>query len=632
MYISKIKIENYKGFNNHDTIELKQGINLIIGKNNSGKTALLEALTFRQIDKPYLSESNLENCSVWGQLTFEFNDIMHYLHTTNTNIFSFPNVIFPFENIEWEEIDSNVFVLYHYIEHYTSEFERIELEAKNITIDDFEKLTKVFFENKIPIKFNVYKNTYIIDLRKYSDYFLNFVLNDKKIKYIPEKEQKRDSVQKITEHNLTKNIYKFDIHRKVEAKSSVSENSTLYNDCRNLASVLDTLQGDRKLFSELENKFRYIFPEIKELTLQKAKDKNVELKVWNTESKAGKPYLAKSLDDCGTGIGQVLSILYVVVSSTEPKVILIDEPNSFLHPSASRKLMEVLTEYPQHQYCITTHSPELISNFGDNILHTQLIDGKIRVKQIDKKDKEQIEDIFSDLGIRLSDVYGFDSVFWVEGETEEKCLPLILKQAEIDISNIGFISVKKTGGTGKFKKDFIKTTISIYNRLSTFENSYIPAGVGYFFDREFEKVEDIYRELPKKDREKVVFTDKTLYENYLLNEDAIFQLLETERGKLLSIDSSNTFSFTQSSVLEWIKNNKFEKKYWNNKEPNETQKTNWKDEIHASELLSDLFKECFGSLNPYHKTKHSVELTKIILNENPEIFKEFVEKISKIIK
>jgi predicted ATP-dependent endonuclease of OLD family len=62
MYISKIKIENYKGFNNHDTIELKQGVNLIIGKNNSGKTALLEALTFN-VSKPHLSESNKQRSS-----------------------------------------------------------------------------------------------------------------------------------------------------------------------------------------------------------------------------------------------------------------------------------------------------------------------------------------------------------------------------------------------------------------------------------------------------------------------------------------------------------------------------------------------------------------------------------------
>jgi len=46
------------------------------------------------------------------------------------------------------------------------------------------------------------------------------------------------------------------------------------------------------------------------------------------------------LSESGTGVGQVLAILYVVFTSEYPRTIVIDEPQSFLHPGAVRKLFE----------------------------------------------------------------------------------------------------------------------------------------------------------------------------------------------------------------------------------------------------------------------------------------------------
>ncbi|MCU0289694.1 MAG: AAA family ATPase [Acidobacteria bacterium] len=46
----KIKIENYKGINNLELNDLQQ-FNLLVGKNNSGKTSILESFLF--ISSPY---------------------------------------------------------------------------------------------------------------------------------------------------------------------------------------------------------------------------------------------------------------------------------------------------------------------------------------------------------------------------------------------------------------------------------------------------------------------------------------------------------------------------------------------------------------------------------------------------
>ena len=53
MYLSKFQLFNYKSFRDSGLLEFKPGINIIVGQNNSGKTALLEALTLNLSHKPH---------------------------------------------------------------------------------------------------------------------------------------------------------------------------------------------------------------------------------------------------------------------------------------------------------------------------------------------------------------------------------------------------------------------------------------------------------------------------------------------------------------------------------------------------------------------------------------------------
>ena len=65
MYLSKIRLINYKSFRNSGDIEFKSGINIIVGQNNSGKTALLEGLSGKFSNKPHRNEesSNFQGAS-----------------------------------------------------------------------------------------------------------------------------------------------------------------------------------------------------------------------------------------------------------------------------------------------------------------------------------------------------------------------------------------------------------------------------------------------------------------------------------------------------------------------------------------------------------------------------------------
>ncbi|MEN3189309.1 MAG: AAA family ATPase [Atribacterota bacterium] len=51
MYISKIQISNFRGFKDPVIVEFHEGINIIIGANNSGKYNLIKALSLIFSDK-----------------------------------------------------------------------------------------------------------------------------------------------------------------------------------------------------------------------------------------------------------------------------------------------------------------------------------------------------------------------------------------------------------------------------------------------------------------------------------------------------------------------------------------------------------------------------------------------------
>ncbi len=96
---------------------------------------------------------------------------------------------------------------------------------------------------------------------------------------------------------------------------------------------------------------------------------NVGLMVRTIDPNMEFSELAMDLDASGTGIGQAIAMLTVLVSADNPRILVVDEPNSFLHPSAVRKLIQIFRDSP-HQFKVTTHSPEVIALSKPSTLHS----------------------------------------------------------------------------------------------------------------------------------------------------------------------------------------------------------------------------------------------------------------------
>lgn len=644
MYFKRIKIENYKSYFGADTIYLETGINIIIGKNNAGKTALLEVLSgniksipHRNIEQKSRAKTPIKDEGAHGAWLevqigkdelYEISEDEGYEGT----IFLYLDKDY-FGEGDYDESDNFVgFVDNIYAESVDGHFDLIE--SKPIKNEEIVKKFEDLIKNGITVSFLIpLMNLFV------KEYSKNPIRQNGNIPVVVFKKNleliKLSGCQLVTRDYeiinlcirelLENRIYKFDIHRTIFNSSSTEVSNRLLPNCSNLPSVLDGFQANPHLFGEYNRLITEIFPEIKTISIAKERE-NPVIKIWMPQS--SKEHLTIPLSDCGTGVGQVMAMLYVVISSEYPQIIIIDEPNSFLHPSASRKLIEIFKKYNHHQYIISTHSPEIITSSNpENIILLKMDEtGKTQVHKINKTSREEMQETLSEIGVKLSDVYGYDKIIWVEGETEQECFPEIVeKLIGKPIINIHILKVRDTGS---FDKKHIQAAFSNYRRLV--EGDFlIPPALAFIFDREGRKERDI-EDLKREGQGKIHFLDRRLYENYLIDSEAIAEVLRTliedEELKLkqevIEIGEDKIPEPSREGIEELIEKLKDDRKYWDKKAPTEEQLINWKVNIHASKLLEDIFNELTNFKIPYRKTTHSKRITSWLIENKPEALDE----------
>jgi hypothetical protein len=337
--------------------------------------------------------------------------------------------------------------------------------------------------------------------------------------------------------------------------------------------------------------------------------------------------LAVPLSESGTGIGQVLAILYVVLTSEYPRTIIIEEPQSFLHPGAVRKLFDILKMYPQHQYVITTHSPTAITSADPQTLSlVRKKEAESIIETVDVAETQQLRFFLSEIGARLSDVFGADNVLWVEGRTEEQCFPLILER----IANRPLLGTAIVGvlHTSDFESKHAGMIIEIYRRLSE-ARGLLPPAVGFIFDQE-ERTEEEREDLRRQSCQigvPVAFTQRRMYENYLLNPNAIAAVASQAEG------FRDDGSISPDEVEGWIQRNGWDNKYFGRRSTRGSSRTDkaWLENVRGAKLLEDMFDELSEGRVRYHKVQHGLALTKWFVEKDPDELAEVAELIQSLL-
>jgi hypothetical protein len=413
---------------------------------------------------------------------------------------------------------------------------------------------------------------------------------------------------------LMSRVYFFAAERFNIGQFVFGPNSILAPNAQNLPQVLNSLQSNPHRFRELVEHVRLILPQVREVSITPIVNNEVQILIWPIEPTTRRADLAVPLSECGTGVGQVLAILYVAICSPHPQTIVIDEPQSFLHPGAARKLIEVLKSYGKHQYIVATHSPAVIAAAEPETLTlATLTDGETVLTQANPGETQTLQTCLSELGARLSDVFGADSILWVEGRTEETCFPVILeKVAKLSLMGTVILGVKHTS---EFEGRESERAIEVYRKISS-ASQIFPVALGFIFDRECRsetKMADIVRAGPVA----VKFTKRRMFENYLLNVRAIVQVMNEIQG-------FRPNPVTEDEIQGWIDANRASLKYYCTPLPAPTA-DDWLSRIDGAELLEDLFKQFSEPRVEYRKVDHGLALTVHIARDSPHDFDEIVE-------
>jgi ABC-type cobalamin/Fe3+-siderophores transport system ATPase subunit len=404
---------------------------------------------------------------------------------------------------------------------------------------------------------------------------------------------------------LMQSIYKFDAERMHIGTSSVDNVILLQENGANLAQVLHKLKENDHKFDEFLSCVKVVLPNVTGVVPTVSSSNTVEVKIQFHNPAMNREDLNFGLRECGTGTSQVLCILYVVVTSRHPKIIIIDEPNSFLHPGASKRLIEVMKNYPQHQFIIATHSPELIQVADpDNLLLIKWSDAGSFVSDIERSDIESVRFLLGELGVGLSDVFGLERAVWVEGPTEVECFPMLLKNAGLRQSyGVGFVPIRTVGNlTGKQKVGFL----NIYRDLIA-TNKILPTAAAFSLDSEgldgLQK-NDLKRQLGDSLR----FLPRRCFENYLLHGEALVALFNSFGEEITVHDVTQFFE---------------EKRRDQNRD-------DWLSSCDGAAILIELVSSLTNSRHQYLKVRHGRQLVEWILEHDAIFLAELSEYVKSL--
>lgn len=235
------------------------------------------------------------------------------------------------------------------------------------------------------------------------------------------------------------------------------------------------------------------------------------------------------IERLGKGMRSIylLSLLqaYVDGENRLPGMILVEDPEIFLHPKLQKVSGEILYRISKKmQVIFSTHSPNLLFHFNKRQIRQIVLDQE---GYSIAKDKTDLDAILDDLGYSANDFLNVSFVFIVEGKQDKSRLPLLLEKyySEIydekgNLSRIAIISTNsctniKTYANLKYMNQLYLRDQFLMIRDGDGKDAEELAGqlCKYYEERNLEDAD----KLPKVRRQNVLILKYYSFENYFLN-------------------------------------------------------------------------------------------------------------------
>ena len=440
MHISKINIENFRLFKEF-SVDLNPGLNVLVGENNSGKTAVIDAIRLT-LDT---------NSAEWTRISE--NDF----HIDTVHI----SVQLKFENITPEH--AHVFV-----EHLTHE--EVEKGSRK----------SVFYVNlESHLTDNLYRGNRFIrtelrsganaegpiierDIRQYLSATYLKPLRD------AEKELSAGRLSRLSQIlSSSKEVRKTDHFKEllsdfIEASQKTSKNPGIETSRTAIEKHFQKLT-----FEDDKEKF--------ELAIQVLGSKDFDQLSEQEQLRAFQDILARlslTIDQRiplqGLGYNNILfmatELILLEQEAGQCPILLIEEPEAHLHPQLQMKLLKFIHEEfsnetsPRLQTILTTHSPNLASKAPLNSI-ILMKDGAAYPMRKDATKLDPDDYVFLEkfLDVTKTNLFFAKAVLIVEGEAESILLPAFAALLGRPLENYG-VSVVNVGGTSyaRYAKIFLR--------------------------------------------------------------------------------------------------------------------------------------------------------------------------------
>ncbi|PYT90141.1 MAG: hypothetical protein DMG36_20970 [Acidobacteria bacterium] len=150
------------------------------------------------------------------------------------------------------------------------------------------------------------------------------------------------------------------------------------------------------------------------------------------------------LQDTGGGVEQILMIAIVLVTTGSESALFLEEPESHLHPGAQRFLLERISASGR-QVILTTHSPVFVNTAQPRSLYrVSYKDERTSVNHV--ADSDALSEVLSEIGARNSDVLMSDGVLFVEGPSDRETFMAWSDTLGKDLAALGVGLVSMGGG------------------------------------------------------------------------------------------------------------------------------------------------------------------------------------------
>ena len=452
VYINKIHIQNYRNFNNF-TMEFHQGLNVIIGANNSGKTGLLYAINLlKSASDVSVDDFNKNNLQKYQELYTEVApsivieySIQHRISEDDTSDESIIKLL-PFLGIKgFEEnrqvngdiaeynLEAQIRATYALDVRFLGDYKKaVAAEAKDF--GSYLTVLKRFVSSHYSWSYTNGVSDTKVEQKVATDVF--------DIRFIGA-ERTSEEVRKETKHEI-------------EAFTKAAENAAEFDKFRHKVSEdLGTLLSPSitKLTTLFENEKNSIGLEKGNVSISSTVKANISLAdAYITEVRDTKTGYTLPLQNNGLGYNNLINIYMLIKLSEIQKgkdfrILCLEEPEAHLHPAMQYKLFKYLkkldeTDELNQQIFVTTHSSNISAVAGiDNMFMLAYDrDGENADCQQQSlfeqfKDKEDQTTVKAEakahltkfLDVTRSDMLFADKIILVEGIAEKLLMPLFME-------------------------------------------------------------------------------------------------------------------------------------------------------------------------------------------------------------